>query len=145
MDKGMESLKLGISGIYAFMPAFGSHRRLVVLLMAFMAADTLFGHLRAWKNREWKSSNARWGVVGKLVELTTVMLMYLCEWTFGVDFLVNASAIYFLMCESASILENIIQGGLNESFPDELPQMLGRLKKNAVRALLKKLEEFLKE
>lgn len=128
-----------ISGIIALL---GSNYKLVILLLAIMGIDTILGHLRAIHNREWTSYNARWGFVGKLVEITLVMLMYICEWCFGINWLVNLVVVYFLICEGASIIENIVQGHLNENVPDTLLEILENAKTNGITAIVKKIQDI---
>lgn len=136
-----ETLKLALSGVPAMLlSVLGSNYKLVILLIVTMTIDTLFGHLRAIKDKEWKSYDARWGLVGKLVELVLIALMYMCEWTFGIDWLVNVCVIYFIICEMASIAENIVKGHLNDNVPAEAVEGLEKLKSN----FLTKFREWLK-
>ncbi len=115
-----------------------SNKRLVLLLIAFIAADTGFGHLRALRKGGWSSSNARWGLISKLVELVLVALMYLCEWCFGISGIANAAIIYFIVCEAASIAENI--GDLNGDIPKELPEALKEFRENIIARIISKIK-----
>ena len=143
MDKNTEMLKVTISGIItAIISILGSNYKLVILLLVFMAADTLFGHLRAIKDSKWTSNNARWGMIGKLVELILIALMYVCEWTFGIDWLVNIIVLYFILCEGASIIENVIRGNLNQNVPKELLDILLKAKQNAVTTITKEIKHI---
>lgn len=142
MNLKYETAKITFSALStAVLALLGSNYKLVVLLLVTMAIDTLFGHLRAIKDREWKSYNARWGLVGKLVELVLIALMYLCEWTFGIDWLVNVVVIYFIICEMASIAENVIEGRLNKNIPTEALEFLNKMKQN----FLTKFKEWIRE
>ena len=125
----------------AVIALFGSNYKLVILLLCLMAIDTLFGHLRAVKDKKWKSYNARWGLIGKLVELVLISLMYMCEWTFGINWLVNVVVVYFAICEGASIAENIVKGQLNSNVPTETLDFLERMKLN----FLTKFKEWIRD
>lgn len=144
MDLKMETMKIIVgSAISSFIGLLGNNYRLVILLMVIMAVDTILGHLRAVHNKNWKSYNARWGFIGKLVEIILVALMYICEWTFNINWLVNVVVIYFLICEGASIVENIVQGHLNENVPEALLEVLGKIKTNAVTSIVQKISKLL--
>ena len=137
-----ETIKITLGSVTSgVMGLLGSNYKLVVLLIAVMAVDTLFGHLRAVKGKEWTSNEARWGLIGKLVELVLIALMYLCEWTFDIGWLVNAVVTYFIICEGASIAENIVKGHLNDSIPSEIVEYLETLKSNAASSF----KEWLKK
>lgn len=137
-----ETFKFSLSSITAALLALlGKNYKVVTLLIVFMAVDTFFGHLRAARNKEWKSYNARWGLIGKLVELVLIMLMYLCEWTFNIDWLVNVVTIYFIICEAASIAENIVKGHLNDNIPADTIEFLEKMQTN----FLTKFKEWLRD
>lgn len=143
MDIKTELTKLSAGGIAATVLKHpGYSCRLVILLMCFMAADTLLGWLGAIKKGEWKSCNARWGAVGKLTELIIISLMYLCEWTFGTGWLIYTVTLYFIICEGASIVENIVKYHLNDNIPEGLADILSRLKTNFVGFIIKKLKSI---
>lgn len=138
-----EVAKVFISWISAFVIALlGENYRLIFLLLCLMLADTLLGHLRAIKIKTWKSYNARWGIIGKLIELVLIALMYLCEWTFNIDWLVNTVVIYFCICEGASIVENIVKGKLNDNVPKGTLDFLLKLKSNAIASIKKLLNDY---
>lgn len=139
----METMKVTFGGITtAVMAILGNNYKLITLLLVMIIFDTITGHLKAIHNHEWTSHNARWGLVGKLIELILVMLMYVCEWTFGVTWLVNFVVTYFVICEGASIIENIVNGDLNENVPKELVEILSKAKNNFLSVLIKKIKEF---
>lgn len=143
MDSRVETIKLVFGSMTSFFIAvFGSNYKLIVLLLIAMAFDTLTGHLRAIHEREWTSYSARWGLVGKLIELVLIMLMYICEWTFEITWLVNIVVTYFVICEVASIIENIVNGNLNENVPKEIVEILSKVKNNFVSVLIKKIKDF---
>lgn len=146
MDVKTELTKLTAGGIASVaIKMLGANYRLVILLMCLMAADTLLGWLGALKKGEWKSRNARWGAVGKLTELIIIALMYLCEWTFNIDWLIYTITLYFIICEGASIVENIVKYHLSENVPEGLAEMLGKLKTNFVGFIIKKVKSIFEE
>lgn len=137
-----ECLKVTFGGLSAAVIAlFGENYKLVILLLCLMAIDTLFGHLRAIKDKNWTSYNARWGFVGKLVEIVLIALMYLCEWVFAINWLVNVVCVYFAICEAASIVENVVKGHLNDNVPEDTIEFLTRLKSN----FLTKFKEWIRD
>ena len=146
MDAKTETVKLTAGGITAtVLKILGTNYKLVILLICLIASDTITGWLGAAKRHEWKSRNARWGAVGKLTELIIIALMYLCEWTFNVDWLIYTVTLYFIICEGASIAENIAKYDLNENLPDELVGILGKLKNNAVGFVIHKIKNIFEE
>ncbi len=143
MDAKIELIKLAIgSAVTTVLHSLGANYKIVVLLICFMAVDTLLGWLGAVKKGTWKSKNARWGAVGKLVELIIIALMYLCEWAFAIDWLISTVTLYFLLCEGASIVENIVNYNLNENVPAGLVELLGKAKNNFVGIVLKKIKKL---
>lgn len=143
MDAKIELTKIAIGGaISTVLRYLGANYRLVVLLLVLMVVDTLLGWLGAIKNGTWKSKNARWGAVGKLVELIIIALMYLCEWVFAIDWLIGTVTLYFVLCEGASIIENIAGNHLNENIPSALADILSKAKKNFVSNLIKRVKNI---
>lgn len=146
MDAKIELIKLAIgSAATTVLHSLGANYKIVVLLICFMAADTLLGWLGAIKRGNWKSKNARWGAVGKLVELIIIALMYLCEWAFAIDWLISTVTLYFLLCEGASIVENIVNNHLNDNIPAGLVDILEKAKKNFVSVVLKRIKGLFEE
>lgn len=143
MDAKIELIKLAIgSAATTVLHSLGANYKIVVLLICFMAADTLLGWLGAIKRGNWNSKNARWGAVGKLVELIIIALMYLCEWAFAIDWLISTVTLYFLLCEGASIVENIVNNHLNDNIPAGLVDILEKAKKNFVSVVLKRIKRL---
>jgi toxin secretion/phage lysis holin len=120
----------------------GKNYKIVLVLICFMLADTVLGWLGAAKMGVWCSRNARWGAVGKLVELIIIALMYLCEWAFCINWLISAVTLYFLICEAASIVENIVNYGLNANIPSSLITILQGSRSSLVSDLIKRISEI---
>lgn len=143
MDAKIELIKIAIGGaITTVLHYLGANYKLVVLLLVFMVVDTMLGWLGAMKNGTWKSKNARWGAVGKLVELIIIALMYFCEWAFAIDWLIGTVTLYFILCEGASIIENIANNHLNENIPTSLADILEKAKKNFVSNIIKRIKKI---
>jgi toxin secretion/phage lysis holin len=139
----MQAIKAGTSTVLALLlKCLGKNYKIVSVLICFMLADTLLGWLGAAKTGVWCSRNARWGVVGKLVELIIIALMYLCEWAFCVDWMIGAVTLYFLICEAASIVENIVNYGLNANIPASLITILQSSRSSLVSDLIKRISEI---
>lgn len=132
----IEAFKITIGSLTSFaMCVFGQNYRLIIFLLAIMIVDTLTGHLRAIKDKSWTSFNARWGVIGKTIELVLIALLYLCEWTFELKGIVDVVIVYFMLCESASIIENVVKGRLNDNIPSEVIDILTKMKSNAITSV----------
>ena len=91
-----------------------------------MAIDTIIGWLVAKYNHDWQSSKARWGFIGKVVELMFVAMLYLLDWLFNLDSLKYIGITYFIICECASFVENVAK--INNNIPDGLVEILKALK-----------------
>lgn len=135
-----EIAKLTLSSmVSASLALLGENYKLVILLITLIAVDTASGNLWALLEGEWTSTKARKGLYSKLFELVLVALMYMCEWTFEINWLVNAVVLYFAVCEGASVLENI--GRFNDNVPQEALDFLSRMKQN----FLTKFKEWIRE
>jgi toxin secretion/phage lysis holin len=143
IDGKIEAIKVALGGIATIcLNCLGANYRIVLLLMAFMVVDTVLGWLGAVKAGTWRSKNARWGAVGKLVELIIIALMYFCEWAFDVGWLISTVTIYFILCEGASIVENIVTYHLNDNVPTELVEILTKAKGSVVSAIVKRIKKL---
>jgi toxin secretion/phage lysis holin len=146
MDTKVEVVKVAIGCfVTSLLKCLGANYKIVLLLICFMVTDTILGWLGNIKKGTWKSKNARWGVVGKLVELIIIALMYLCEWAFAIDWLISAITLYFLLCEGASIIENIVKYHLNDNIPEGLVEVLSKAKNNFVGVVIKKIKSIFEE
>jgi toxin secretion/phage lysis holin len=138
-----ETVKAAIGGIIATVFKYlGTNYKIVTLLMCFMAVDTALGWLGNAKKGTWKSKDARWGAVGKLVELIIIALMYLCEWAFALDWLTSVVTMYFALCEGASIIENIVNYHLNDNIPEGIVDVLTKAKGSVISAVVKKIKKL---
>lgn len=132
----IEGMKFTASALLAYFTShLGASGTALMVLIYFMLVDTVFGWLVAKHKGEWKSSKARWGFVGKIVELIFVSLLFLLDWAFKIDMLKSIGIYYFIICECASIVENIAK--INSNIPDGLVELLRTLQKSAGTGIVK--------
>lgn len=139
MDYKIEAEKLILSMTASLAAAAAGNSlsaRLLILLLLLMLFDTLLGWARALKNKEWKSSKARWGSIGKLIQLGFVSFAYTLDWVFGIDVLKYAFAAYFCLVEVGSICENAYYMGVE--IPLEWVEVAKKSKNYAGRMVLDK-------
>ncbi len=107
------------------------------ILIILMLVDTIFGWVKAFKLKKWKSSSAKWGLVGKLCELILLFVIGLiCKHYMDSTIIVDTSIIYFSVVEVGSIIENYCE--INNNLPPFIVDIINRIKLN----ISKQLEEF---
>ncbi len=110
-----------------------THNLLVILVVACVAADTLFGCLRAVKFHAWNSSIGIDGGIRKVTMVLSVVFLALVDQLVGIDLIghlpegvagalgtigINAIglaeffAIVYIMYEASSILKNLLLCGV---------------------------------
>lgn len=114
------------SVISSFSMLFGNSYKHMLVLIILMIVDTIFGWAKGFKKGNWKSKKARWGLIGKIVELMFIMILYLVQRLFDIQFLVYIGLYYFILVEIASIIENY--GELNHNLPKGILKIVLRLK-----------------
>lgn len=126
-DINIESVKLFFSTAVATgISLIGSSFKYIIVLIALMAVDTIFGWVKGKKQGAWRSDIARWGFAGKIIELIFVGILYLLDWTFSTDFLKYAGIFYFGICEIASMVENYSE--INGNLPDGVSDLIKKIK-----------------
>lgn len=142
MDQKIESLKLMVSGMAgALMAIFNVNHKYVTVLIILMILDTAFGWMKSFKLRSFESRIAKWGFMGKLVELLLVYILSLLDWAFNINsMLADIGVLYYGIVEIASIIENIHEGGLAD-LPPGLVELLRKLKYSASKTLVKKIHQ----
>lgn len=139
---GIEGIKIGAGAMVAMlMDYFGVDYKYIIVVLCSMAIDTVLGWLVAFKKGEFKSSKARWGFVGKIVELMFIAMLYLLDWCFEINFLAHTGITYFIICECASIVENV--ANINNNIPEGLVQALAALKTSVGSGIVKKAKEII--
>lgn len=132
----IECVKVGMSAFATYLSVhLGASSTSLMVLLYFIGVDTLIGWLVAKHKGEWQSSKARWGFVGKIVELIFVSLLFLLDWAFNMDILKYIGIYYFIICEGASIVENIAK--INNNIPEGLVEVLKSLQKSAGTGVVK--------
>lgn len=138
----IELIKVAISYMAAFFAAhFAGSGKHIAVLICFIMADTFIGWLVYIKLGQWQSSKARWGFVGKIAELILVALLYMLDWLFVTDCLEYIGIYYFIICEGASIIENISK--INSNIPQALVELLQSVKNSAGTELVKYVKRLI--
>ena len=141
-DGTTESIKLFFSTIIASGAALiGASFKYIVLLALLMAVDTIFGWVKAKKLNKWKSGAARWGFIGKIIELMFIGVLYMLDAAFGTDFLEYMGIFYFGACELASIVENYAE--INGNLPEGTLEFIKKLQFSVGTAIMKKIKKVL--
>lgn len=141
MDSSIESLKAWaatVIGIFV-MVAGESYKHILVLLL-LMFVDTVVGWIKGFKLKKWKSNKARWGAVGKFVEMMIIACLYGLDWVFETDFLKYIGIYYFGICEIASIIENFAEIGGN--VPKGMIELLKEIQYNIGTESVKKIKKI---
>ncbi len=142
VDEKIEALKFSIGSILGITASFfGETHKHIIALIILMCIDTIFGWVKGFKNGNWKSKKARWGIAGKIVELILISLLYILNWIFEVNFIVYIGLYYFIAVEIASILENYAE--INGNLPNGLVDVLKKLQFNIGTAFVQKIKDFL--
>lgn len=139
-DKGIESIKLFISGVIAGGASLiGASFKYIIVLVLLMTIDTIFGWVKAKKTKKWKSGIARWGFIGKIIELMLVGVLYILDVAFEISFLEYMGIFYFGACELASIIENYAE--INENLPEGTLDVVKRFQFSIGTAVIKKIKK----
>ncbi len=141
-DNTAETVKLFSSALLAAgVNSIDSSFKYVLVLIILMAVDTIFGWVKGRKLKKWNSGAARWGAIGKIIELIFVGTLYILDWVFGLDFLKHMGVFYFGVCELASIAENYTE--INSNLPEAIPEILKRLQFSIGTVLVGKLKNVI--
>lgn len=141
-DGATESIKLFFSTIIASgVSLIGASFKYIVLLVTLMVVDTLFGWVKAKKLNKWKSVSARWGFIGKIIELMFIGVLCMLDAAFEIDFLEYMGIFYFGACELASIIENYAE--INDNLPEGTLEFIKKLQFSIGTAIMKKIKNVL--
>ena len=125
----MEKLKYLYAGIMSGTAyVFGGMDSLMAVLLIFIAIDLLSGFIKAWVNKEFKSSKFYIGGVKKVgILLVVAVATQLDTLMVGETVIFRVTAItYYIANEGFSILEN--WGALGLPLPKQLKDALAKLK-----------------
>ena len=138
-DGSVESIKLFISSVVAGGAALiGTSFKYIIVLVILMAVDTIFGWVKAKKINKWKSGAARWGFIGKIIELMFIGVLYMLDAAFETEFLKYLGIFYFGACELASIVENYAE--INGNLPEGTLELIKKAQFSFGTAITKKLK-----
>ena len=141
-DGTVESIKLFFSTLVASGVALiGASFKYIIVLTLLMIIDTAFGWVKAKKIGKWKSGAARWGFIGKIIELMFVGVLYLLDAAFNITFLEYMGIFYFGACELASIVENYAE--INGNLPEGTLEFIKKLQFSIGTAIMKKIKKVL--
>ncbi len=141
-DCTVESIKLFFSTLVASGVALiGVSFKYIIVLTLLMIIDTAFGWVKAKKIGKWKSGAARWGFIGKIIELMFVGVLYLLDAAFNITFLEYMGIFYFGACELASIVENYAE--INENLPEGTIEITEKIKFSIGTVIMQKIKKIL--
>lgn len=139
-DGSVESVKLFFSGLIAGGAALiGASFKYIIVLIILMLVDTVFGWVKAKKASKWKSRAAKWGFIGKIIELIFIVVLYILDAAFGITFLEYMGIFYFGACELASIIENYAE--INGNLPEGTLEVVKRFQFSIGTAVVKKVKK----
>ena len=140
-DGSVESIKLFISSVVAGGAALiGASFKYIIVLVILMAVDTIFGWVKAKKINKWKSGAARWGFIGKIIELMFIGVLYMLDAAFETEFLKYLGIFYFGACELASIVENYAE--INGNLPEGTLELIKKMQFSIGTAIMQKLKNI---
>lgn len=91
----------------------GGYDELLKVFIMSVIIDFIMGILSSIKKKQFSSTVARWGFVGKLLYFMIIALCVQLDNVMGKDDLIrNVAIVWFLICECASILENAANLGM---------------------------------
>lgn len=125
---------------------FGGWDAPIILLIVLICMDMTTGVIKAIKKKQFASLVARWGFVTKFCELACIALFVLIDNALGTaPWLRNIACVWFILCELASVLENLNNIGV--MLPEGLINILVQAKQGfgiSVSRIIKKvLQEYL--
>ena len=139
-DGTVESIKLFISGVISGGVALiGGSFKYIAVLAALMIIDSIFGWVKAKKQKKWKSGAARWGFIGKIIELMLIGVLYMLDAAFEITFLEYMGIFYFGACELASIVENYAE--INGNLPEGMLELIKKFQFSIGTAVVKKVKD----
>jgi toxin secretion/phage lysis holin len=127
----MEKLKYLYGGITSFFAyIFGGMDSLMAVLLILIVIDLISGFIKAWVNKEFKSSKFYMGGVKKVgILLIVALATQLDTLMVGETVVFRVAAItYYIANEGFSILEN--WGALGLPLPKQLRNALAKLKED---------------
>ena len=141
-DGKVESIKLFFSGLIAGGASLiGTSFKYIIALIILMSVDTIFGWVKAKKLKKWKSGAARWGFIGKIIELIFIVVLYILDAAFETDFLKYVGIFYFGACELASIVENYAE--INGNLPEGAVEVAEKVQFSIGTVVMRKIKNII--
>ena len=141
-DGNVESVKLFFSGLMAGGAALiGASFKYIIVLIILMLVDTVFGWVKDKKVSKWKSRAAKWGFIGKIIELIFIVVLYILDAAFETDFLKYVGIFYFGACELASIVENYAE--INGNLPDGAVEVAEKVQFSIGTVVMRKIKNII--
>lgn len=142
MDSTIEAMKLSFGVIIAgAIYNLGGVEKHMCVLFFLIGIDTIVGWVVAKHNGVWTSSKARWGFIGKIVELVFIEILFLIDWCLDINFLKYIGIYYFGLCEIASVIESFSK--INKNVPGGLADVLNDAKSSFSTIFVKKIKSIL--
>lgn len=114
---------------------FANSAYIILVPAVLMVIDIIVGILNAWKSKTIKSSKLRDGIVHKFDELIIIVVALFLQFTLGLPREIPVfSAIYIIIMELISILENLSKSGV------KVPEWVTKRLANALEDLNKEKE-----
>lgn len=114
---------------------FANSAYIILVPAVLMVIDIIVGILNAWKSKAIKSSKLRDGIVHKFDELIIIVVALFLQFTLGLPREIPVfSAIYIIIMELISILENLSKSGV------KVPEWVTKRLANALEDLNKEKE-----
>lgn len=85
----------------------------IVTPLIFIGADILTGFIQAIINKNVDSKIMREGLLHKCLLILAIMLGYIVQYAFNLNFIAQAITIYICFMEVVSILENFKKAGVD--------------------------------
>lgn len=99
------------NGIVDYLP-----ETIIIMLIAYLAIkilDFASGLLKTWKNKNYKSSKMREGLIIWIAELLAIILVILIDMLFKLDFYIcGLTLALFVYKECGSVIENLAELGV---------------------------------
>lgn len=81
--------------------------------LIFMLADILSGFAQAIVNRDVDSQKMRIGILHKLLLILSMLLTFILDFAFAIDFISKIYCTYLVIMEIISISENMTKAGID--------------------------------
>ena len=92
---------------------FSSKIWLILTPLIMMLFDIITGYIQALINKDVKSSIMRVGILHKVCLMVVMIISHILDYTFNLNFIARAVAIYLVIMEITSINENLKKAGID--------------------------------